>query len=445
MPPCCAGSTSCRNQGIFTTDTVSHPELEPLARAAHRAGADAVVGQPLLRGCPELAARGFERYYRAALAGEISVLAHRFHSVPDRDPGHADVRAAPMPQSSRVAPLIDDGQIVGTITVIDDVTERVSSEAEMRRQIAAAETARGDGGGRAAAEGRVPGDAVARDPHAAQRGDRLDADPPRPAVDPRAETHALRVIDRNATAQSRLIEDMLDMARIVSGKLRLELGAGRSRGATGAAIDVVAPGRGGQERDDPTGSATRPRLIIGDADRVQQIAWNLLSNAVKFTPGGGTITVRIDQEDRAIRLIVKDTGQGISPDFLPYVFERFRQANSSASRTEGGLGLGLALVRQLVELHGGRITADSPGAKRDRPSPSRCRPSKPTSMTRRHPSPPSIHARWSVAGCWWSMTTATGGMCWCRCFASTAPTSGPQGRPTRHSRCSTRPQIHAPT
>jgi CheY-like chemotaxis protein len=107
--------------------------------------------------------------------------------------------------------------------------------------------------------------------------------------------------------------------------------------------------------------ASSPRTITADADRVQQIAWNLLSNAVKFTSPGGSIHVEIPDEPGPLRLTVKDTGQGIAHEFLPHVFERFRQANSSTSRSEGGLGLGLALVRQLVELHGGRITAESAG------------------------------------------------------------------------------------
>jgi len=181
------------------------------------------------------------------------------------------------------------------------------------------------------------------------------------SVDPPTLERALRVIDRNATAQARLIEDMLDMARIVSGKLRLELAPVDLVAATLLAIDVVAPAAAAKGVVIRTVPSRSPRAIIADADRVQQIAWNILSNAVKFTPSGGTIDVRIEGGDGSVRLVVRDSGEGIAEEFLPYVFERFRQANASTSRTEGGLGLGLALVRQLVELHGGRIAVDSPG------------------------------------------------------------------------------------
>jgi CheY-like chemotaxis protein len=172
------------------------------------------------------------------------------------------------------------------------------------------------------------------------------------------------VIDRNAIAQARLIDDMLDMARIVSGKLRLEMGTVDLVAGTIAAVDVVAPAANAKNITINKRLGTKPQLITADADRIQQIIWNVLANAVKFTPNGGTINVRIERDGDAVSLIVSDTGKGIEPDFLPHVFERFRQANSSVSRTEGGLGLGLALVRQLVEMHGGQIGAASQGVDR---------------------------------------------------------------------------------
>jgi PAS domain S-box-containing protein len=344
------------NQGIFTTDTelIVQSWNHWLERHTGRAPGD-VIGRSLFDVYPELLQRTVDRYYHAALAGEVSVLAQPFHRYLLPLPGRSgSPTAAAMPQSSRIAPLLDGESIVGTITVIDDVSDRVNNEAEMRRQIAASQEAL-----------RIKDEFLAtlsheiRTPLNAVIGwTKILLGRP---IDPPTLDRALRVIDRNATAQARLIEDMLDMARIVSGKLRLELGPVDLVAATLAAIDVVAPAAAAKGVIIRSVPNRAPRAIIADADRVQQIAWNILSNAVKFTPAGGTIDVRIETTDGSVRLVVQDSGEGISPEFLPYVFERFRQANASTSRTEGGLGLGLALVRQLVELHGGRITVDSRG------------------------------------------------------------------------------------
>jgi nitrogen-specific signal transduction histidine kinase/CheY-like chemotaxis protein len=254
-----------------------------------------------------------------------------------------------------------DQDVVGTVTVVEDVSERVNSETELRRQIVAAEQAR-----LVAEEAlRVKDDFLAtlshelRTPLNAVLGwtNILLAHP----VSPEMLDRALHVIDRNAAAQARLIDDMLDMARIVTGKLRLEMKPVDLVAATMAAIDVVTPTAHAKNITIRKLLGTTPGLITADPDRVQQIAWNILSNAVKFTPAGGSIDVRIDQQGDTVRLLVSDTGKGIASDFLPHVFERFRQANSSVSRTEGGLGLGLALVRQLVEMHGGSISVASEG------------------------------------------------------------------------------------
>ncbi len=347
--------------GVFTTDTalVIQSWNTWLEKATGRSEAS-VVGRPLFEVFPEIVARSLDRHYTAALRGEVSVLAHRFH-------GHLVRIAGPagdMPQSARVAPLADGDAIVGTITVVDDVSERVNSEAELRRQIAAAEEAR------AIAEEalRVKDEFLAtlshelRTPLNAVLGwtNILLGQ----SVDPEMLNRALRVIDRNAAAQARLIDDMLDMARIVSGKLRLQMGPVDLVAATLAAIDVVAPAADAKTLRIEQSLGANPRPIMADADRVQQIAWNVLSNAVKFTPPGGTITVRIEAAADAVCLVISDTGKGIAPDFLPHVFERFRQANSTVSRTEGGLGLGLALARQLVEMHGGHIAVTSEGINR---------------------------------------------------------------------------------
>lgn len=171
---------------------------------------------------------------------------------------------------------------------------------------------------------------------------------------------ALEVIERNAQAQSQLIEDLLDISRVIRGKLRLYLRPTNLARALEAALDTVRPTASAKHLQLMTQIA--PAVFVsGDFDRLQQVAWNLLSNAVKFTPEGGRVTVVLLSLENHAEFSVMDTGQGIAPDFLPYVFERFRQADGTTSRSQGGLGLGLAIVRNLVELHGGTIGVESPG------------------------------------------------------------------------------------
>jgi len=173
---------------------------------------------------------------------------------------------------------------------------------------------------------------------------------------------ALDVIDRNVRLQTQLIDDLLDMSRIVSGKVRLEVRPLQLVEVIEAAIATVRPAAEARQIRLRTVSDPQAGLVRGDPDRLQQVVWNLLSNAIKFTGRGGLVEVRLEQEDSQVEIAVSDSGQGIAPEFLPHVFDRFRQADSSTTRRHGGLGLGLAIVRQLVELHGGRVRAESPGA-----------------------------------------------------------------------------------
>ncbi len=179
--------------------------------------------------------------------------------------------------------------------------------------------------------------------------------------DDAAVERGLQAIARNATAQARLIDDLLDMNRIVSGKVRLEVQPLDLAQVVEAAIEVVRPsleakGIHLQQRLDAL-----PNMISGDPTRLQQVAWNLLANAVKFTPRGGRIDVLLQSVESHVELVVRDTGIGIDAAFLPQVFDRFRQADASTTRSHGGLGLGLSIARQLVELHGGSIGAASEG------------------------------------------------------------------------------------
>jgi CheY-like chemotaxis protein/anti-sigma regulatory factor (Ser/Thr protein kinase) len=170
---------------------------------------------------------------------------------------------------------------------------------------------------------------------------------------------AVETIHRNAAAQNQLIADMLDVSRIVSGKLRLDLREVDPAAVIGSAVDTVLPAAHGKGIALHTLIDPDAGPITGDPDRLQQVIWNLLSNAIKFTPRGGQVLLRLEKAESQIGITVEDNGPGVDPDFLPFVFDRFRQADSSSTRRQGGLGLGLAIVRHLVELHGGTATAEN--------------------------------------------------------------------------------------
>jgi signal transduction histidine kinase len=175
-------------------------------------------------------------------------------------------------------------------------------------------------------------------------------------------SHAVEIIVRNAKAQEQIIEDILDVSRIITGKIRLHVSPIEIAPAVEAAIDSLRPTADARGVVLLTMLDDGSNVVLGDASRLQQVVWNLLSNAIKFSPEGGRVQVVLQRIDsNHIEIMVSDTGQGISNEFLPYVFERFRQADSSTTRKYGGLGLGLAIVRHLVELHGGSVAADSPG------------------------------------------------------------------------------------
>jgi len=168
-------------------------------------------------------------------------------------------------------------------------------------------------------------------------------------------------IDRNAAAQSAIIDELLDVSRIVTGKLRLETKPVELASVIDAAIDAVRPAAEAKAIQIGTSVERNAGFVDGEALRLQQVIWNLLSNAVKFTPRGGRIDVALARAGSDLRVVVSDTGEGIDPEFLPYIFDRFRQADSSAKRVHGGLGLGLSIVRSLVEMHGGEVRAASDG------------------------------------------------------------------------------------
>jgi PAS domain S-box-containing protein len=179
--------------------------------------------------------------------------------------------------------------------------------------------------------------------------------------DEKTTAHAIETIERNAKAQTEIIEDLLDVSRIITGKLRLEPSVVQLDSVIAGALDAIRPTaetKGIKIKSNIDESAS---VVWGDPARLQQVMWNLLTNAVKFNSKGGTIEVSLQRVNSHVQIIVSDTGQGISPKFLPFVFERFRQADGTITRAHGGLGLGLAIVRHLIEMHGGTIYAESEG------------------------------------------------------------------------------------
>ncbi len=179
--------------------------------------------------------------------------------------------------------------------------------------------------------------------------------------DPERARHAVDVIERNARNQAQLIADLLDMSSITSGKMRLDLQPVDLRDVVRSAIDSISPAADARGVRIDTDLQPIDGVLYGDPARLQQIVWNLLSNAVKFTGRGGRVDVSVRSNEDHAAIVVRDTGEGLSPEFLPHVFDRFRQADASISRRHGGLGIGLALVKQFAELHGGSVSASSEG------------------------------------------------------------------------------------
>jgi len=375
------------HQGLFATDGDLRVIIwnRWMEIHSHRAAGE-VVGRPLLALYPDLAARGLDQAYRDALEGRISVMSFGLHRHLLRlPPTNRDLGFDEMPQSARVGPLSDGDAVVGTVTTIEDISGRLAGEGELRKQIEIQRSARlaAERALRSKDEFLSVVSHEMRTPLNAVLGwSRILLD--RQDVDADLLARALQVIHRNASAQARMIDDLLDVARLASGKLRLEMQLVEPAAVTLAAVDVISPSAKAKEIEIRTHLEAGAPPILGDPHRLQQVVSNLLSNAVKFTEPGGLVEIRVSPVGTGTRIQVSDTGHGISPAFLPFVFDRFRQSDSSSARRHGGLGLGLALVRELVELHGGTVAVDSPGEERgstfvvDLPAASRQSPGRPS-------------------------------------------------------------------
>ena len=254
------------------------------------------------------------------------------------------------------------GELRGFAKVTHDVTERLHAE-EQRLALAREQAARGE----AEKAGRMKDEFLAilshelRTPLNAIVGwtELLRSR----SLSPEQEARAIEIVERNARVQTELVSDVLDLSRVSAGKLHLSPRRLDLRGPVASALDALRPAAAAKQigLEVDLGGA---RWVWGDPDRLQQVAWNLVSNAVKFTPREGRVAVRVAGDGAEVEMAVEDTGAGMSSEFLPYAFERFRQEDASARRAHGGLGLGLAIVRHLAELHGGRVEAHSEGIGR---------------------------------------------------------------------------------
>ncbi|HEY0174019.1 MAG TPA: PAS domain S-box protein [Pyrinomonadaceae bacterium] len=261
-----------------------------------------------------------------------------------------------------------DGRVVGASKIARDITDRKLAERELERLLESERRARheAEGARREAEEAsrlkdeflatvshelRTPLTAILGWAHMLRTGQLVGPDA----------RGVYETIERNARAQSQLIDDLLDVSRIITGKLRIDVRRVDPVYFIDSAVEAVRPAADGKgvrlHKETEAGTA----WVAGDPVRLQQVVWNLLSNAMKFTPRGGSVEVRLARNGANVEISVKDTGAGIAPEFLPHVFERFRQAEGGITRQHGGLGLGLSIVRHLVELHGGGVSAESPG------------------------------------------------------------------------------------
>jgi signal transduction histidine kinase/ActR/RegA family two-component response regulator len=324
-------------------------------------------GQPPFAASPDSAANLALREGRPALVATITDAVMKRIAT---NPEHLRLLRAIAPQSAMMLPLRARGRTLGLMTVVSlsparrytsadlalasDVASRAAlalDNALLYRDAQEANRLKEDFLATLSHELRTPLNALLGWAHM------LKSTP----MDDAARARALESVERNAQTQAVLINDLLDVSRIISGKLKLAVRPVNVQAVVLAAVEAVRPAIDAREIDLALSLSPVGGELVGDPDRLQQVMWNLLSNAVKFTPPGGHVTIAVEDVGGAVQITVSDTGIGIDPMFLPHAFERFRQADSSTTRTHGGLGLGLAIVRNLVDLHGGTVSAKSEG------------------------------------------------------------------------------------
>lgn len=336
--------TLTRDQRVMTWNTT--------AETLYGWSADAVVDHPLSLTLPQQQP-AFDHLFEQVLNSGM---------VADQEFQHLRQGGSVIDVSLSLTPLHDgDGQIYGVVMTTVDITQSKQIEAQRqnfleqeRRARAAAETAnrvKDEFLAVLSHELRTPLNAIVGWIKLIQRG----------GLKPEILQRAFDTIERNALAQTQLIDDLLDISRFIRGQVSLNIQPVKVSKLIQATVDTLRPAAEAKLIQVNVEAAPDTGSILADPNRLQQVFWNLLSNAIKFTPTAGTVTVKASAEYGYLTIQVQDSGIGISPDFLPQVFDYFRQADSSTTRSQGGLGLGLAITRRLVELHGGTIYVDSPG------------------------------------------------------------------------------------
>lgn len=311
-----------------------------------------------------------------AIRGNSPVIVESFAEWSDHYPGLGPLASVTGSQALAAFPLVVEGRTIGALGLSFPTPQRFSeddlafmlalaqqcaqalerarlyeTEQKLRTQAEAANRMKDEFLATVSHELRTPLNAILGWSQMLKNG----------SLDDGARQKALTTIERNARAQTQLIDDLLDVSRIITGKLRLDIRAVDLTSVAMAAVDAVRPAAEAKEIRLQTLLDPQAGPISGDPDRLQQVVWNLLSNAVKFTPKGGRVQIRLERINSHVEIVVSDTGIGIDEEFLPHVFDRFRQLDGSKTRRHGGLGLGLAIVRQLVELHGGTVSAENNG------------------------------------------------------------------------------------
>jgi signal transduction histidine kinase/CheY-like chemotaxis protein len=319
-----------------------------------------IIGKTFLQGFPEMEGQGLDTLMKTVLETGVAyrgseILSRFARGGPGLDEVYWNFVYAPLHEGGDATGVLVCGFEVSDQVIARRRVERLAEElAHQKTALESAHRLKDEFVATMSHELRTPLNAILGWTRMMRMG----------RVAPARVPHALETIERNAVSQTALIDDLLDVSRILTGKLRLNVEPVDLSRVVDAALDTLRPASDARGIQMLAVIDSHAGPIVGDPDRLSQIIANLLSNAVKFTPKGGRIQVQLERVGSAVRLTVKDNGAGIAPDFLPFVFERFRQGDQTITRRHGGLGLGLSIVKHLVELHGGTITAHSEGVDR---------------------------------------------------------------------------------